>query len=110
MSELSSSSLSSQSDEELEDGSQPSVEDGSQPKLEKKEVLKPLGKPKNKMVWKKVQVKANFINVKGGFNAKYHSAPSIQYKMGTQQYAFVKLCNNETLFLKGVGGDQHKER
>ena len=109
MPEPSSSSLSSQSDEELEDGSQPSVEDGSQPKLENTEVLQPLGKPKNKMVWKNVQVKANFINVKGGFNAKYHSAPSIQYKMGTQQYAFVKLCKNETLFLKGVGGSTQRK-
>jgi len=101
MSESSSSSLSSQSDEELEDG--------SQPKLGQKEVLQPLGKPKNKMVWRNAQVNPNFINVKGGFNAKYHSAPSIQYKMGTQQYAFVKLCKNETLFLKGVGGSTQRK-
>ena len=75
----SSSARSAQSDEESEDGSQPivdgdsqsSVEGGSQPKKGKKEALKPLGTPKNKMVWKKVDVNTNFINVKGGFSAKH---------------------------------------
>ena len=73
------------------------------------EVLQPLGKPKNKMVWRNVQTNPNFINVKGGFNTKYNSASSIQYRMGTQQYDFVKLCKNETWFLKGVGGVNTKK-
>ena len=63
----SSSSHSTEVDSEGEDGSQslvegdsqPSVEGGSQPKKETKEVLKPLGTPKNKMTWKKVEVKTN---------------------------------------------------
>ena len=99
MSGPSSSSLSSQSDEEFEDGSQPSVEDGSQPQLGKKEVLKPLGKSKQGMLWKKVEVNNNFVNVKGGFSAQYHPAPSIMHTMGKEQHAFVQLSKNHTWFV-----------
>ena len=110
MLEQSSCSLSSQSDEEVEDGSQPSVEDGSQPKLKKKEVLTPLGKPKQGMRWKKVEVNSNFVNVKGGFSAQYHAPPSITRTVGQEQLVFVRLSKNEKWFLTGVGGGQHKER
>ena len=82
MSGPSSSSLSSQSDEEIEDGSQPSVEGGPQPQLKKSEVLTPLGKSKQGMLWKKVEVNNNMVNVKGGLCATYHSAASIMYTMG----------------------------
>ena len=113
----SSSSRSAQSDEESEDGSQPivegdsqsSVEGGSQPKKGKKEALKPLGTPKNKMVWKKVDVNTNFINVKGGFSAKNEMAPSLMYTMGKEQHAFVQLSKNHQWFLKGVGGCNTKK-
>ena len=98
----SSCSLSSQSDEEFEDGSQPSTQDGSQPKKEKKEVLKPLGK--SKLVWKKVEVNSNFVNVKGGFSAQYYAAPSITCRWLKEQHVYVKLSKNENWFLKAVGG------
>ena len=108
----SSSSLSTDIDSEGEDGSQsvvegdsqPSVEGGSQPKKGKKEVLKPLGTPKNKMTWKKVEVKTNLTTVKGGFNTKYEMAPSVVCKMGNEQHAFVQLSKNHQWFLRGVGG------
>ena len=45
--------------------------------MQKKEVLTPLGKPKQGMLWKKVEVNSDFVNVKGGYSAKYHVAPSI---------------------------------
>ena len=109
MPEQSSCSLSSQSDEEVEDGSQPSVEDGSQPKLEKKEVLTPLGKSKQGLLWKKVEVNSNFVNVKGGFSAKYHAAPSITCTVWQEQHVFVKLSKNEMWFLKGVGGSTQRK-
>ena len=98
----SSCSLSSQSDEEFEDGSQPSTQDGSQPKKGKKEVLKPLGK--SKLVWKKVEVNSNFVNVKGGFSAQYYAAPSITCRWLKEQHVYVKLSKNEVWFLKAVGG------
>ena len=108
----SSSTPSTEIDSECEDGSkpivegdsQPSVEGGSQPKKGKKEVLKPLGTPKHNMAWKKVEVKTNFVNVKGGFNTKYEMAPSLVYKMGKEQHAFVQLAKNHQWFLRGVGG------
>ena len=109
MSGPSSCSLSSQSDEEVEDGSQPSVEDGSQPDLEKKEVLTPLGKSKQGMLWKKVEVSTNIINVKGGFSAQYHTAPSITCTVMRENNVFVKLCKNETWFFKGVGGSPQRK-
>ena len=114
----SSSSHSTEVDSEGEDGSQslvegdsqPSVEGGSQPKKEKKEVLKPLGTPKNKTTWKKVEVKTNLASVKGGLNTKNEIAPSLVCKMGNEQHAFVQLSKNHQWFLRGVGGGQHKQR
>ena len=87
----SSASLSSHSDEEIEDGSQPSAEDGSQPKLGNKEVLKPLWKSKQGLLWKKVEVSTNFVNVKGGFSAQYNSAPSITCTVVKENHVCVKL-------------------
>ena len=113
----SSSSHSTEVDSEGEDGSQslvegdsqPSVEGGSQPKKEKKEVLKPLGTPKNKMTWKKVEVKTNLASVKGGLNTKNEIAPSLVCKMGNEQHAFVQLSKNHQWFLRGVGGANTKK-
>ena len=101
----SSASLSSHSDEEIEDGSQPSAQDGSQPKLG----LQPLGKSKQGMLWKKVEVSTNVVNVKGGFSAQYHTAPSITCTVMQENHVFVKLCKNEAWFLKGVGGMNTKK-
>ena len=95
----------------VEGDSQPSVEDVSQHKeKEKKDALTPLGAPKQHMAWKKVEVNSSFVNVKGGFNRKYEMAPSLVYKMGKEQHAFVQLSKNHQWFLRGVGGVQHKER
>ena len=116
---MSGSSSSSRSDEELvvedarsdeesgvEDEQESAVEDEpkTEPKKEKNEQLQPIGKPKHKAIWKKVEVNNNFINVKGGFNAQYAPAPSISYQMGKEQHSFVQLSKNHSWFLKGVGG------
>ena len=94
---------------DVEEDSQPSVEDGSKTKQGQKEVLKPLGKPTHKMAWKKVEVKTNLTSVKGGFNTKYESAPSLVFNMENEQHAFVQMSKNQQWFLKGVGGCNTKK-
>ena len=87
---------------EAEDESQPLTQNGSQPKSG----LQPLGKSKNGMLWKKVEVSTNFVNLKGGFSATYSPAPSITCTVGREHHVYVKLCKNEPWFLRGVGGKQ----
>ena len=78
------SSRSTDIDSEGEDGSQsvveegdsqPSVEGGSQPKKGKKEVLQPLGTPKNKMTWKKSGSENQLDHCEGRFQQKARDGP-----------------------------------
>jgi len=70
----------------------------------KTDELKPLGKSKNKRTWKQVEINYNFVNVRGGFNKKYESAPSIPFRMGNEKYQFLQLSKNQPWFLRGVAG------
>ena len=59
----------------------------------KTDELKPLGTPKSKRAWKKVELDCNYINVRGGFNTKYEPAPSIPFSMGRERHQFLQLCS-----------------
>ena len=74
---------------------------GNEPTTDK---LRPLGTPKNKMIWKHIELNCNLINVRGGFNRKYEPAPSIPFRMGKQIYQFVQLSKNHPWFLRGIVG------
>ena len=99
------------SDSDLSAEEEAEVADESEQKEEKEEQqLKPLGHLKKGIVWRKIEVNDNLINVKGGFNAKFELAPSVSYAVRDRFHRFVQLSKNAPWFLKGVAGKVYCQR
>ena len=70
------------SDSDLSAEEEAEVADESEQKETEKQ-LKPVDELKRGLVWRKIEVNDNLINVKGGFHAKFELAPEFRTQWET---------------------------